>query len=198
MPREETRRTSYHHGDLPRILVAQATALLDERGVEKFSVREVARRAGVAPAAPSHHFGNATGLLTAVASEGFRRLSLLSESVLSSDRSPMDRVILAGEGFLEFARKQPGTFSIMFRPELLDLEDPEMLSASKESLELLRHVVREALSDDASQAKVELLASALMAMWHGMLTIMLESPDDLSSHLRLGTRALVAGADSLG
>ncbi|MEM8558888.1 MAG: TetR family transcriptional regulator, partial [Bacteroidota bacterium] len=75
-------RASYHHGDLPRVLVATAIDLLDERGVAGFSLREVARRAEVAAAAPSHHFGNVAGLLTAVATAGFEQLASAFEEVL--------------------------------------------------------------------------------------------------------------------
>ena len=42
-------------------------------GIERFSLRGVAKRAGVSHAAPAHHFGDAGGLLTALAAEGFTR-----------------------------------------------------------------------------------------------------------------------------
>ena len=57
----------YHHGDLRAALLAAAEAELAERGVEAFSLRQVAKRAGVSHAAPAHHFGDAQGLLTALA-----------------------------------------------------------------------------------------------------------------------------------
>ena len=63
----------YHHGDLAAALLAAAEAELAEKGVEAFSLRSVAKRAGVSHAAPAHHFGDATGVLTALATEGFRR-----------------------------------------------------------------------------------------------------------------------------
>ena len=50
-------RETYHHGDLRAALIDAAEALLAERGIEGFSLREVARRSGVSPAAPAHHFG---------------------------------------------------------------------------------------------------------------------------------------------
>src|ERR1700736_3879887 len=65
-------RKSYHHGDLRRELVAAAEQIIAERGVEGFTLREAARRVGVSPAAPSHHFNDAKGLLTEVALLGFR------------------------------------------------------------------------------------------------------------------------------
>ena len=65
----------YHHGALREALIEATESLLAERGAEGFSLREVARRAGVSPAAPAYHFGDAAGLLTAVASSGFEALT---------------------------------------------------------------------------------------------------------------------------
>ena len=85
-------RESYHHGDLPQTLIRKAAELLEEKGVEKFSMREVARRAGVAVAAPAHHFGNAKGLLTAIATCAFERLTTeqIKACLLYTSPSPRD------------------------------------------------------------------------------------------------------------
>ncbi|WP_291820351.1 helix-turn-helix domain-containing protein, partial [Bosea sp. (in: a-proteobacteria)] len=68
-------RDGYHHGDLRQAMIDAAEAVLAERGVGGFTLRECARRAGVSAAAPAHHFGNLAGLLTAVATLGFDGLS---------------------------------------------------------------------------------------------------------------------------
>jgi AcrR family transcriptional regulator len=75
-----TRRTpspadTYHHGALREALVEAAEALIREQGLEAFTLRECARRAGVSHAAPAHHFGDARGLLTACAAAGMERLA---------------------------------------------------------------------------------------------------------------------------
>ena len=67
--------TTYHHGDLPAALRAATAQLVAEKGPSGFSLREVARRAGVSHAAPAHHFGDAEGMLTSVAAEGFATLA---------------------------------------------------------------------------------------------------------------------------
>ncbi|NRB03591.1 MAG: TetR family transcriptional regulator, partial [Rhodobacteraceae bacterium] len=64
---------TYHHGDLRAALIEAGLQELEATGTEAFSLRKVARRAGVSHAAPAHHFGDVTGLLTALAAEGFRR-----------------------------------------------------------------------------------------------------------------------------
>src|SRR3954470_23384194 len=67
--------SSYHHGNLRRVLIDKALAAIADKGVGAMSLRDVARRAGVSHAAPAHHFGDRRGLLTAIAVEGFEGLT---------------------------------------------------------------------------------------------------------------------------
>src|SRR6185503_18225603 len=60
----------YHHGNLRRVILDAALEEIGERGALGLSMRELARRAGVSHTAPAHHFGDKTGLLTAIATEG--------------------------------------------------------------------------------------------------------------------------------
>src|ERR1700733_4941053 len=64
----------YHHGDLRRALIAAALAMVTEEQDWTFSLREVARRAGVSPSAPYNHFADKRDLLTDVAASGFQGL----------------------------------------------------------------------------------------------------------------------------
>src|SRR4030081_2863753 len=81
-PTQPKRR--YHHGDLWRALVDAALALIAEGELGTFSLREVARRAGVTSAAPYHHFKDKTALLAAVLEEGFVALRGRLEAALAS------------------------------------------------------------------------------------------------------------------
>src|SRR5262252_290185 len=68
--RASSRAQPYHHGNLRAALLEAAEAELEAQGIEAFSLRGVAKRAGVSHAAPAHHFGDANGLLTGLAAEG--------------------------------------------------------------------------------------------------------------------------------
>ena len=65
----------YHHVDLRKTLLEAAVALIGEAGPRGFTLREVARRAGVSHNAPYRHFAGKDELLVAVAQEGFGRLT---------------------------------------------------------------------------------------------------------------------------
>jgi AcrR family transcriptional regulator len=114
--RAKTAERPYHLGDLREKLIAATEALILERGVDGFSLREVARRAGVSPAAPSHHFGDAKGLLAEVAYLGFREFA---DALMAADAKggadPRSRLYEQGLAYVRFALKNPARFTLMFR-----------------------------------------------------------------------------------
>lgn len=112
-------KSTYHHGDLPNALRAATAELIGEVGPTAFSLREVARRAGVSHAAPAHHFGDKGGLIQSVAVEGFQRLAeaLSAEEIVAID-DPIDRLVAQGRAYVEVALQNPGHFAVMFRPDL--------------------------------------------------------------------------------
>jgi AcrR family transcriptional regulator len=113
----------YHHGDLPNALKAAAVELIGERGPAGFSLREVARRAGVSHAAPAHHFGDSRGLLTALAIDAFRALDVAMTRAETEATDPADRLARVGRAYVEVARTRPGECSVVFRPDLVDVDD---------------------------------------------------------------------------
>jgi AcrR family transcriptional regulator len=105
----------YHHGDLRSALLAAAEVELAERGIEAFSLRSVAKRAGVSHAAPAHHFGDTNGLLTALAAEGYRQL-LAAQSRRGAQAAPDPRsqLLASGLGYIDFAMERPALFRLVF------------------------------------------------------------------------------------
>lgn len=120
----------YHHGDLPATLRAATVELVAERGPVGFSLREVARRAGVSHAAPAHHFGDSKGLLTAVAIEGFTILCAAFESATTGIDDPVERLTALGKAYLRVATEHVGHFSVMWSDELIDQTDQDFLEVS--------------------------------------------------------------------
>jgi len=110
----------YHHGDLERALKDATIDLITEKGAAGFSLREVARRAGVSHAAPAHHFGDSRGLLTALAIDGFRYLAEELAKVRESTPDPRERVVRLGVAYVRVGLERPGHFAVVFRHDLID------------------------------------------------------------------------------
>ena len=70
----DTTDRPYHHGDLRRALIETAMGMLHEDRGWQFTLREVARRAGVSHAAPYKHFPDKAALLAEMALVGFDSL----------------------------------------------------------------------------------------------------------------------------
>lgn len=125
----------YHHGDLRAALLRAATEELAENGVEGFTLRGCARRAGVSHAAPAHHFGDVTGLLTAVATAAFGRLAAsIARQAGKADPGTVENAVAVALGYVLFAIESPSEFQLMFRAERLDTRQPDFRLASESAL----------------------------------------------------------------
>jgi AcrR family transcriptional regulator len=125
------KRSGYHHGDLRQAMIDAAEAVLAEKGIGGFTLRECARRAGVSPAAPAHHFGNLVGLLTAIATLGFDDLSQEMEmAVAKALGSGGDRLAAICEAYLAVALARPGRFRVAFGRLGLKNGDEELRRAA--------------------------------------------------------------------
>ena len=164
--RETNESRSYHHGDLRRALIEAAVVAIAERGPAAVSLRELARRVGVSHAAPAHHFGNKTGLLTAVAAEGYRRLSAVLRDAYEATGSFLE----VGVAYVRFAVTNRAYFDVMFRPDLLRLDDPELAEARAAAREMLYSPAAEVTGagpgDETLHAGV-----AAWSLAHGLATL---------------------------
>src|ERR1035438_6082563 len=96
------KRRPYHHGSLKQTLLDASLALIRKSGPGGFTLREVARRAGVSHNAPYRHFRNKEELLAALAAEGFDRLTAAMAKAVEPATGCMDRIQASGRGYVEF------------------------------------------------------------------------------------------------
>jgi AcrR family transcriptional regulator len=168
------RAQPYHHGNLRAALLQAAEAELEDEGIEGFSLRGVAKRAGVSHAAPAHHFSDANGLLTGLAAEGYRRFVAAQEArqkIAPSDG--MSQLVAAGLGYIDFALAHPALFRLMFSSGRPDHEAPELSAAGGEAFERLVDAVGRVRAVDPHKNKKAMLS--VMAAWaiaHGLADLL--------------------------
>jgi AcrR family transcriptional regulator len=166
----------YHHGDLRRALIDATVELLRDRGLEGFSLRAAARGAGVSHAAPAHHFGDARGLLTACAADGFERLAdTMQARVRQADDDARARAQAVGAAYIDFALTHRALFQLMFRRDRLDPEDAALQAAGRRTGDTLRQVFAELIA--ARGLPPAELGERILLAWsfaHGYATLVLE------------------------
>ena len=171
----------YHHGDLRAALLAAAEEELAEKGIEGFTLRGCARRAGVSHAAPAHHFRDVRALLTEVAAIGFRRLSTsMAEHAAGIVPGSLDYVIAIGRGYVAFAERHPQSFGLIFSVASLDCEEPGYLAAARDAFGFpVRAVGAYHGSDDPMSDPG--LAGIVVGLWslvHGFSALLLAGQFD--------------------
>src|SRR6202050_2850154 len=112
----------YHHGNLGPALVEAALALLDETQDWTFSLREVARRAGVSHNAPYKHFPEKRDLLAAVAARGFEALAERTLASLKGVAGARAQLIACGRAFVAQGIANPALYRLMFSAALTSPE----------------------------------------------------------------------------
>jgi AcrR family transcriptional regulator len=188
-------------GTRERLLIA-AGAVLAEGGVERLGLREIARRAGVSHGTPLRHFTGLAALNAAVATRAFEDLQASVTSAVTAagaGAGPLEQLAAAGRGYVRFAVTHPGPFTLMFRPELYDPDDPELATAGAEAFGQLAGIVARCQGVGwHPELPTHQLAAALWAAVHGVATLWLQGvtrgpagADDLDALVDLQLRLVL-------
>lgn len=172
----KSKKPPYHHGDLARALVEAAEEILAESGTEGFTLRECARRAGVSHAAPAHHFGDVSGLLTEVAVRGFERLTKATGAVARGDSSPQTRLKAMLNAYIENAMENPVAFRLMFASSRIRHADERLSAASRAAYDVLLGVIDD-MAVAAGKPKPGPYSPEITLIWsavHGFASLLVE------------------------
>jgi AcrR family transcriptional regulator len=161
--------------DLRQKVLDASLALIEEGGLDRLSMREVARKAGVSHQAPYHYFEDREAILAVLAGEGFSKLGqLLAHSGAQSGLEPAKAVEAMGRAYVEFALRNPAYFQAMFRADAVPLDRyPEARKREDEAFGKLVEGIGYAFADQSTEVR-QAIAVACWAMVHGLATLVLE------------------------
>ena len=187
------RARPYHHGNLRPALVAEAVRVLAEGNPAALSLRELARRLGVSPAAPYRHFADKEALLAAVAQHGFELLRAeLDGAAAAHPDEPLRQLADIGWAYVRFALRHPPYFQVMFgRAATPQAAYPELLAAGQAAFgTLLRVIEGGQRAERVAHGDPRELAVAAWSQVHGLATLLLERQlpleDDMEAEALVG------------
>ena len=170
--------TPYHHGDLHDALLKAAETVLERDGLGGLTLRAVAREAGVSHAAPTHHFGDLTGLVSELAAIGFRQFNEVMAAAGAIDAPPLLRAMARAKAYVAYAQAHPGMYGLMFRTERLDMTRPSLHEAASAAFTGLAGAVgvsrQEQISDDALSLEQAAAIARAWSLVHGFTTLLLD------------------------
>ena len=194
-PRSNLPDRPYHHGDLHRAIVASALEILKETQSHDFSLREIARRAGVSHNAPYKHFAEKGDLLAAVSAAGFEALTKRMNVEAAKASQPRAQLFAVLRAYIRYGVENPALYRLMFGGYLSGPDDgrPAIERAAAETARaLLAGLIRDGALGKAipdTPRNERKIAGAILACWslvHGLTQLIadrLVGPDKKSDEL---------------
>jgi AcrR family transcriptional regulator len=143
--KKNRRPKPYHHGDLRRALIETALQLVTQDQDWTFSLREVARRAGVSHRAPYNHFPEKQDLLSAVAVVGFEKLRDGLLRATAGNAAPEALVEAIGRTYVRLGLENPALYRLMFGPALAGTGATDRPSVARAAGDRARAILEDAI-----------------------------------------------------
>src|SRR6476660_5502395 len=173
----------YHHGDLQRAIVNAALEVLSETQSTEFSLRELARRAGVTHNAPYKHFADKRELLAAVSAVGFHLLAKRLTGAMQRQASPRARLFAIARDYVRHGVENPALYRLMFGGYLTGPGDArpaiEIVAAEKTKALLADAIAQGALGRPLPKTprNEQKIAAAILVFWsvmHGLTLLLVD------------------------
>jgi AcrR family transcriptional regulator len=160
--------------DLRQKVLQASLALIEKGGLDRLSMREVAREAGVSHQAPYHYFSDREDILAAIAGEGFIKLGQSLMRGAETVHDPAMAVEAMGKAYIDFALRHPAYFQVMFRADAVPLDRyPEARKQEDEAFGRLIEGIDQAFTRESPETRRK-IAVAAWALVHGLATLILE------------------------
>ncbi len=164
----QLKKRAYHHGNLRAAGMAAALKLVAKRGPSGFTLAEAARMAGVVPSALYRHFADREALLAAVARQGFEMLLAGLPSANATGSDPREALMAFGIAYFRFATRHSAHFQVMFGAEIDKRKFPDLLAATRRTLDIFTQTAQAFGSDWKN------LAAAAWSIMHGASLLTLD------------------------
>ena len=163
------------HQDLREACLNEALKIIDAKGVEALSMREVARNLGVSHQAPYKHFESRDHILAEVVARAYDEFG---NHLRRRSRSPDvdDEMMEMGLAYFDFALTHPLQYRLMFSTPLPNPTDhPAMMAKAGEAYDLLKESLSKTNNIQSSSEPGKLIELDAMFVWtviHGLSSVL--------------------------
>ena len=173
-PKIAVEKGAYHHGNLREAVLEISKRMIEEKGIHAFSLREVARAAGVSRTAPYRHFPDKEAVLVAIAEEAYGKVDEAMQQVVQrSGDKPVVAVQELMVIYVKFMVENRRYFDFIFGSFIREPEYRQRLSVAREKMtntiaEMVKRT-RQMKGDSATQVKI--MGAGTWALMHGMASL---------------------------
>jgi AcrR family transcriptional regulator len=161
--------------DLREACITEATAIIESRGIESLSLREVARRLGVSHQAPYRHFPSRDHVLAEVIRRSFAEFAAALNAPPQTDNVGADALAM-GIAYVNFALSRPLQYRLIFGGALPDPErHSEMLQGARASFGVLQKLLNRIFEQRGHPFDQEAIDREALFIWsslHGIVSLM--------------------------
>jgi AcrR family transcriptional regulator len=161
--------------DFREELCTVAERLFAEQGYPGVTLRALAAELDVSPMTPYRYFRDKADIFAAVRAAGFRRFADAQEAAFAAESDPERRLRAMARSYVDFARREPHAYRIMF--EMNPLQDvtqyPELAAQQIRGWEPLLRGVEAAIDAGLLAGDATHLAHVFWAAVHGIASLYL-------------------------
>jgi len=170
-----TKKSTYHHGNLREALIASALEILKEGTLQDLSLRALARKAGVSQTAPYRHFEDKEALIVVLIQEGSNLMQKSMRLALEKSEDPVEQLIDMGIAYYDFSQEHPAHFRLMFGGNLENKEKySSLIETEQQGYELVQTVVDRCMKlPGAPKLSAELVRLTCWSLVHGLANLIL-------------------------
>jgi AcrR family transcriptional regulator len=161
--------------DLREACLAEALAIVGTEGVERLSLREVARRLNVSHQAPYKHFASRDHILAEIVRRAFDEFAAALEARARCE-DPGQDLLAMGRAYIAYALGRPLHYHLMFGAPLPDTgENGDMIRSGRRAFALLSDALARMFVGRGSPrgaAELDLESLFVWSSLHGLVSLM--------------------------
>ena len=140
------KKNEYHHGNLREDYLSIAFSYLNNHDVNTLTLKILSDATDTSRSAIYRHFRNKDALIASMIEKGFEKFNATMAPVLTESNQPLvDRFYLATKTYVEWAKKHPNLYRLLFgntyanlRDNIIDINDDTSITgfgALKQAIE---------------------------------------------------------------